>query len=162
MTTSPQVEFKERAYAYGRVPARGDRRDAVGTDREVLAARAVDRALRPLFPPGYNCTVQVRGRARPADYARRTEDLCVRQLKALLFVSSARVPTSFNTLPLTPRSPLARGPPNPPTPKTPLPSPQLFNLLLSSDGALDPEVLAINAASAALLRAGLPWGGPVG
>jgi len=47
-----------------------------------------------------------------------------------------------------------------PTPhRSPL---QLYNTLLSSDGSIDPEVLAINAGSAALLRSGVPWGGPVG
>ncbi|GBF93759.1 polyribonucleotide nucleotidyltransferase mitochondrial [Raphidocelis subcapitata] len=91
-----QVEFRERAYAHGRVPARADRREASTSDREVLAGRAVDRALRPLMAPGYHYTVQ------------------------------------------------------------------LINTLLSSDDAIDPEVLAINAASVAMLRAGVPWGGPVG
>lgn len=90
-----QVEFLDRAYAYGRIPTRADRRDAAGSDRETLAARAVDRALRPLVPPGLAAAVQV------------------------------------------------------------------VNTVLAADGAVDPEVLAINAASAALLRSGLPWGGPV-
>ena len=34
-------------------------------------------------------------------------------------------------------------------------------MLLSSDGAVAPDVLAINAASAALMCSNIPWGGPV-
>ncbi|EGD82726.1 hypothetical protein PTSG_12013 [Salpingoeca rosetta] len=33
--------------------------------------------------------------------------------------------------------------------------------VLSADGEADPTVLAINAAAAALQRAGVPWDGPV-
>lgn len=38
---------------------RPDRRERVGTEREVLAARLIDRAVRPLLPPGFLYDTQV-------------------------------------------------------------------------------------------------------
>jgi hypothetical protein len=55
-----QVEYRERLTAVGRLPLRPDRRERTGTDREVLAARLIDRALRPLLPPGFLYDTQVR------------------------------------------------------------------------------------------------------
>jgi polyribonucleotide nucleotidyltransferase len=58
----PQVEFREPLYASARIPRNTTRRErGAGSDREVLVARALDRALRPLFPPGYRCKTQVGG-----------------------------------------------------------------------------------------------------
>lgn len=34
--------------------------------------------------------------------------------------------------------------------------------VLSSDGKQDPDVMAVNATSAALMLSDIPWGGPVG
>lgn len=34
--------------------------------------------------------------------------------------------------------------------------------VLSSDGKQDPDILAANAASAALMLSDVPWGGPIG
>lgn len=56
---APQVEYRERMSAAGRLPSRPDRRERVGTEREVLAARLIDRALRPLLPPGFLYDTQV-------------------------------------------------------------------------------------------------------
>jgi hypothetical protein len=54
------VEYRERYSAVGRMPSRPDRRERQGSDREVLAARLIDRALRPLLPPGFLYETQVR------------------------------------------------------------------------------------------------------
>ena len=55
-----QVEYKERLSSAGKLPYRWDRREGgVNAEREVLAARAVDRALRPLCPPGFLYGMQV-------------------------------------------------------------------------------------------------------
>jgi len=40
---------------------RPDRRERVGGEREVLAARLIDRAVRPLLPPGFLYDTQVGG-----------------------------------------------------------------------------------------------------
>lgn len=55
-----QVDFREQPAASGSMPRTPTRRErGGGTEREVLASRALDRALRPLFPPGYHYPVHV-------------------------------------------------------------------------------------------------------
>jgi hypothetical protein len=66
----------------------------------------------------------------------------------------------LSRLAAAPCAPSSTSHPHPISP--PPPRPQLFNTVLSADGSLDPDVLAINSGSAALLMAGVPWGGPVG
>lgn len=58
-----QVDYQEPAYAHGRIPQAPNKRERATTDREVLVARAIDRAIRPLFPPGYYNETQVGGSA---------------------------------------------------------------------------------------------------
>ncbi|CAM9125566.1 unnamed protein product [Ectocarpus sp. 4 AP-2014] len=53
------VDYREKAHALGKIPRTPNRRDGRETDEEVLVARAVDRVLRPLFPPGYCFDTQV-------------------------------------------------------------------------------------------------------
>lgn len=40
--------------------------------------------------------------------------------------------------------------------------PKVMASVLSSDGKQDPDVMAANAASAALMLSDIPWGGPIG
>ena len=58
-----QVDYAEGAHTMGRIPSTSGRREARpgGSEREVLCARAIDRALRPLFPPGFLHETHVRG-----------------------------------------------------------------------------------------------------
>ena len=46
------VEYRARAYAFGAIPNIHSRRDRHGSDEEILVARFIDRAVRPLFPKG--------------------------------------------------------------------------------------------------------------
>ena len=48
------VEYRSRAYAFGAIPSSSNRRERHGSDDEVLVARFIDRAIRPLFHQG--CT----------------------------------------------------------------------------------------------------------
>lgn len=57
-----QVEYRERSAAVGRIPTTFNKREGAPKDREVLVARAVDRAVRPLFPAGYFYETQARVR----------------------------------------------------------------------------------------------------
>lgn len=54
-----QVEYKEKFSADGRFPGGFTRREGRMSDHEILIARLVDRALRPLFPSDYHCEVYV-------------------------------------------------------------------------------------------------------
>src|SRR5947207_15103298 len=90
------VEYRERAYAGGRIPGGYFKREGAPVKKEVLTCRLIDRPIRPLFPDGFRNEVQV---------------IC---------------------------------------------------LVVSGDQENDPDVLAMNGASAALCLSGIPFEGPIG
>jgi polyribonucleotide nucleotidyltransferase len=90
------VEYRERAYAGGRIPGGYFKREGAPVKKEILTSRLIDRPVRPLFPEGFKNEVQV---------------IC---------------------------------------------------LVISGDQENDPDVLAMNGASAALCLSGMPFEGPVG
>ena len=90
------VEYRERAYAGGRIPGGYFKREGAPVKKETLTSRLIDRPIRPLFPDGFKNEVQV---------------IC---------------------------------------------------LVISGDQENDPDVLAINGASAALCLSGIPFSGPIG
>ena len=53
------VDYRNRHYAYGKIPSNLQRRERHGTDEEILVSRIIDRAIRPLFPKGYVDEVQI-------------------------------------------------------------------------------------------------------
>lgn len=53
------VEYREKFSSSGRVPGGFIKREAKPSDEEILVARLVDRALRPLFPEDYHSDTQV-------------------------------------------------------------------------------------------------------
>jgi len=53
------VEYIEKTYAAGKIPGGFIKREGRPNEKEVLAARLVDRPIRPLFPDGYRNEVQV-------------------------------------------------------------------------------------------------------
>jgi polyribonucleotide nucleotidyltransferase len=90
------VEYRERAYAGGRIPGGFFKREGAPVKKEILTSRLIDRPIRPLFPGGFRNEVQV---------------IC---------------------------------------------------LAISGDQDNDPDILAMNGASAALCLSGIPFDGPVG
>src|SRR5467141_4937635 len=90
------VEYRERAYAGGRIPGGYFKREGAPVKKEILTSRLIDRPIRPLFPDGFRNEVQV---------------IC---------------------------------------------------LTISGDQENDPDILAMNGASAALCLSGIPFDGPVG
>jgi polyribonucleotide nucleotidyltransferase len=90
------VEYRERAYAGGRIPGGYFKREGAPVKKETLTSRLIDRPIRPLFPKGFRNEVQV---------------IC---------------------------------------------------LVISGDPENDPDILAMNGASAALCLSGIPFAGPVG
>jgi len=54
-----QVDYKEKYAACGRYPGGFLKREARPTDNEILVARLIDRALRPLFPSDLHAKVYV-------------------------------------------------------------------------------------------------------
>jgi len=53
------VDYREKMYAAGRIPGGFFKREGRPTEKEILSSRLTDRALRPLFPSGYNAEIQV-------------------------------------------------------------------------------------------------------
>ncbi len=53
------VEYRERTYAAGKIPGGFIKREGRPHDHEILAARIIDRSIRPLFPEGFKNEVQV-------------------------------------------------------------------------------------------------------
>jgi len=53
------VDYEERLYAVGRIPGGFLRREGRPGEKAILAARLIDRPLRPLFPDGFRNDVQV-------------------------------------------------------------------------------------------------------
>jgi polyribonucleotide nucleotidyltransferase len=90
------VDYRERAYAGGRIPGGFFKREGRPVEKEILTSRLIDRPLRPLFPKGFRNEIQ------------------------------------------------------------------LIALVISADQENDPDILAMNGASAAVAVAGLPFLGPFG
>ncbi len=53
------VEYREKTYAAGKFPGGFIKREGRPSDEEILAARMIDRSLRPLFPKGFKNETQV-------------------------------------------------------------------------------------------------------
>ncbi|MFN0179691.1 MAG: polyribonucleotide nucleotidyltransferase [Gemmatimonadales bacterium] len=53
------VEYREKAYAAGKIPGGFIKREGRPSDKEILACRIIDRSIRPLFPEGFKNEVQV-------------------------------------------------------------------------------------------------------
>jgi len=90
------VDYREKAYAAGKIPGGFIKRESRPSDGEVLVSRLTDRPLRPLFPEDF-----------------------VNEVQIIIYV-------------------------------------------ISADGINQHDVVAINAASAALVVSGMPFNGPVG
>lgn len=54
-----RTDYEERQYAAGRIPGGFFRREGRPSEKAILAARLIDRPLRPLFPEGFRHDVQV-------------------------------------------------------------------------------------------------------
>ena len=53
------VEYRERAYAAGKIPGGFFKREGRPMDQEILTSRLIDRPIRPLFPKNFRHEVQV-------------------------------------------------------------------------------------------------------
>jgi polyribonucleotide nucleotidyltransferase len=58
------VDYREYAYASGRIPGGFFKREGKPAEKEVLTSRVIDRPIRPLFPAGWRFESQVIGIGR--------------------------------------------------------------------------------------------------
>jgi polyribonucleotide nucleotidyltransferase len=84
------VEYREKSYAAGKIPGGFFKREGRPTEEEILAARLIDRSLRPLFPKGFKNEVQVFVYVLSADQENDADVLGI--TAASLALSLSRVP----------------------------------------------------------------------
>ncbi|HEX9581117.1 MAG TPA: polyribonucleotide nucleotidyltransferase [Gemmatimonadales bacterium] len=84
------VEYREKSYAAGKIPGGFIKREGRPSDDEILAARLVDRSIRPLFPEGFKQEVQVFLYVLSADQVNDADVLGI--TAASLALSLSRVP----------------------------------------------------------------------
>src|SRR5256712_7375490 len=81
------VEYREKAYAAGKIPGGFLKREGRPSDDEILAARGIDRSVRPLFPEGFKNEVQVFVYVLSADQENDADVLGVTAASAALTMS---------------------------------------------------------------------------
>ena len=81
------VEYKEKFGAYGRFPGGFTKREGKASDYEILTARLIDRALRPLFPDNYHAETFVTVNMISADGVDQPDALAGLAASAALAVS---------------------------------------------------------------------------
>jgi len=84
------VEYREKAYAAGKIPGGFLKREGRPSDEEVTSARVIDRSVRPLFPEGFKNEVQVFVYVLSADQENDADVLGV--VAASTALSLSRVP----------------------------------------------------------------------
>jgi polyribonucleotide nucleotidyltransferase len=60
-------EYNEKMYSVGKVPGGYFKREAKPSEFEVLNSRLIDRPIRPMFPEGYFCEVQMQVQVLSSD-----------------------------------------------------------------------------------------------
>jgi polyribonucleotide nucleotidyltransferase len=81
------VEYRERAYAGGRIPGGYFKREGRPAEHEVLTSRLIDRPIRPLFPKGFHNEVQVICLTISADGENEADVLAMNGASAALCLS---------------------------------------------------------------------------
>ena len=90
------VQYIEKVYAVGKFPSGFIKREGKPSDFETLTSRIVDRALRPLFPKGFNYPVQITIMVLSVDENADLQTLALRVASASLFVSNLPVRKSVS------------------------------------------------------------------
>jgi len=90
------VEYRERAYAGGRIPGGYFKREGAPVKKETLTSRLIDRPIRPLFPEGFANEVQVICLVVSGDQENDPDVLAINGASAALCLSAfrSRVPSA--------------------------------------------------------------------
>jgi len=81
------VDYREKAYAGGRIPGGFFKREGRPGETEILSARLIDRSLRPLFEDGYKNEVQIMVAVLSSDKENAADVLGITGASAALGVS---------------------------------------------------------------------------
>ncbi len=78
------VDYREYAYASGRIPGGFFKREGKMADKEVLTSRMIDRPIRPLFPAGWRHETQIIALVLSADKQNDADVLAITGASAAL------------------------------------------------------------------------------
>lgn len=81
------VEYREKAYAAGRVPGGFIKREGRPSESEILTSRLIDRPIRPLFPDGYMDELQLIVTVLSVDETHNADNLAILAASAALHIS---------------------------------------------------------------------------
>jgi polyribonucleotide nucleotidyltransferase len=81
------VDYQEKTYAAGRIPGGFFKREGRPTEKEILTSRLIDRAMRPLFPKGYDKETQIVVNVLSIDKENDSDTLALIATSAALEVS---------------------------------------------------------------------------
>ncbi|MFQ6131090.1 MAG: polyribonucleotide nucleotidyltransferase [Armatimonadota bacterium] len=83
-----RVDFEEKMYAVGRIPGGFFKREGRPTEEATRTMGVIDKAVRPLLPPGLRSDVQIIATALSADHENSPDIVCVLGASAALTMSS--------------------------------------------------------------------------
>lgn len=81
------VDYREKAYAAGKIPGGFFKREGRPSEREILTSRLIDRPVRPLFPKGFRQETQIIAFVLSADTENDPDILAMIGASAALTVS---------------------------------------------------------------------------
>jgi len=81
------VDYREYAYASGRIPGGFFKREGKSAEKEVLTSRVIDRPIRPLFPAGWRYESQIIALVLSADGENDTDVLAITGASAAIALS---------------------------------------------------------------------------
>ncbi|HLG57221.1 MAG TPA: polyribonucleotide nucleotidyltransferase [Vicinamibacterales bacterium] len=81
------VDYREYAYASGRIPGGFFKREGKAAEKEVLTSRLIDRPIRPLFPSGWRFDTQIIALVLSADTENDADVLAITGASAALAIS---------------------------------------------------------------------------
>jgi polyribonucleotide nucleotidyltransferase len=81
------VDYREYAYASGRIPGGFFKREGKAAEKETLTSRLIDRPIRPLFPAGWRHETQIIALVMSADTENDADVLAITGASAALAIS---------------------------------------------------------------------------
>ena len=81
------VDYREYAYASGRIPGGFFKREGKAAEKEILTSRLIDRPIRPLFPSGWRFETQIIALVMSADSENDADVLAITGASAALAIS---------------------------------------------------------------------------
>jgi len=92
------VDVEERMYAAGKIPGSFFKREGRAGEKATLAARMIDRPIRPLFPKGWRYDTQLVAIPLSVDHVNPYDILAMNGASAALMISSIPVPVAVGAV----------------------------------------------------------------